>query len=186
MAKKKETVIVNVDEYRFEDLPKALGRIGDLQREKNEIQNDYDTRIAALQTELAGKVEFLDKEIQRISQSIKFFMDENKNKYISDNQKTLNLETGDISYRKGKQSVKTRTSDKLIDGILERNGLIKSRDTFWKKLKSVYLRGKIELDKEAILQSPLDAIAVTGVEIADGGERFYLKPYSTSTELEVQ
>lgn len=185
MAKKKESVLIVGYEYRFEDLPTALGKLGDLQRERESIVSDYDSRISKLQAELAEQTEKLDKEIKKISQSIKFFMDANKSAYISEDKKTLKLETGDISYRKGKQSVKTRSSEKLINDILGKNGLLKAKETFVKKASSVFLRTKLELDKDAILNNPTVAVNVTGVELEDGVERFYLKPYSTSTELEV-
>ena len=184
MAKEKTTAIAVLD-YQFEDLPKAVQRIADLGREKETISNEYDSKISELQAELASKVDEIDSEIKQVAQSIKSFMDKNKVKYISEDKKTLRLETGDLSYRSGKPSVKTKNSDKLVNSILEKNNLIKLKDQFQKKARACFLRTKIELDKEAILSSPEAAKKVTGVEIDKGVESFYIKPYQTSTELEV-
>jgi phage host-nuclease inhibitor protein Gam len=184
MSRKKVDVI-NVYEYCFNDLSQAMGKLGELQRERESVIREYEDRISKLQAELAEKIDPLDREIKKISHSLKYFMDENKSSYITEDRKTLKLETGDISYRKGKPSVKTRSSEKLITEILEKNGLLKTRDAFVKKCSSVFLRTKLELDKDAILANPMVAVKVTGVEIEDGIERFYLKPYATSTELEV-
>lgn len=183
--KGKAAVVINVYDYRYDDLPKALQQLGDLQREREAAVALYDEKISRLQAELAEKTELMDREIKKISQSVKHFMDENRPKYLSESRKTLSLSTGDISYRNGKPSVKTKNSDKLIGSILESNSLTKIRDTFVKKMSMVFLRTKLELDKDAILANPITAKNVTGVEIENGAERFYLKPYSSSTELEV-
>ena len=184
MAKKKEEEILLL-QYKAEELPVAVGAVGELQREKEKITLDFDSRIAALQTELSEKTDGIDKEIKQISKSIKYFMDANKKDYISEKKKTLTLETGEISYRGGKPSVKTKNSEKLIIEILEKNNLLKSRDSFVKKMHSVFVRVKCELDKELALANPTAANTVAGIEIEEGAERFYIKPYSTSTELEV-
>ncbi|HRG77845.1 MAG TPA: host-nuclease inhibitor Gam family protein, partial [Leptospiraceae bacterium] len=93
--------------------------------------------------------------------------------------------TGDISYRSAKPSVGTNSSKKLIDSILEANNLLDVRDKFVKKMDKVFIRTKLELNKDAILENPSTAKTVTGVEVADGEESFYIKPYATNTEMQV-
>ncbi|MCX7998721.1 MAG: host-nuclease inhibitor Gam family protein, partial [Leptospiraceae bacterium] len=155
------------------------------QRQKETLKKEYDSRIQELQAELAEKTEPLDKEIQSISFGIKSFLDEHKEVYLSEDRKTLKLETGEIGYRRGKASVKTRSTEKFINEVLERNDLLKAKESFVKKMQKVYIRTSLELDKEAILKNPLDAASVTGVEIAEGVDRFFAKPYSTETEIEL-
>lgn len=187
MSKKKiqPNEVLDAYEYNFEDLPKALYSLGECQRQKESIKKEYDSKIQELQSELAEKTEPLDREIQSISLGIKNFLDEHKEVYISEDKKTLKLETGEIGFRKGKASVKTRSTEKFVNEVLEKNNLLKTKESFVKRMQKVYIRTSLELDKEAILKNPLDAASVTGVEIAEGVDRFFAKPYSTETEIEL-
>lgn len=171
--------------YSFEDLPKALGQLGELQRERQAEADLTDSKVNELQGQLAEILDPIDREIKKISQSIKKFMDEHKSDYISETKKTLKLETGDLSYRTGQTSVETRSDKKFIGQILEANNLVKVKENFEKIMHSVFIRTKLELDKELILANPEAAVKVTNVKLYSGTERFYLKPYATSTELEV-
>ena len=181
MAKEK----IELFSYETSEIPNAISEIGNLQRDRVAIVSKYDTQISDLQNELAEQTEEIDKKIKKLSLSVKKYFDSNKTKYIKEDTKTVRLQTGDVSYRKGKPSVKTKSSQKLIDSILEKNELSQTRDKFEKKMKSVFIRTKLELNKEAILESQQTAIVVTGVEIDEGSERFYIKPYNSNTELEL-
>jgi phage host-nuclease inhibitor protein Gam len=183
-TKKKEEVMESLN-LSYEDLAGNLKRLGELQREKSGLQSSVDEKISILQEELAKALDPIDAEIRLISLSIKQYMDRNRQKHFTTDKKTLNLETGDLSYRRSGLSVKTKSSQKLIENILEKNNLLNVRDSFVKKMSRVFLRAKLELDKEAILKDPKKAVELTGVEIDEGLERFYLKPYSTNVEMEI-
>jgi phage host-nuclease inhibitor protein Gam len=186
MAKAKQPVdTIVIYEYNQEDLSKAIAEIANWTRQITESEDLANKRILAIQESLAAEIEPMKKEIKKISLSIKKFTDANREKLFKDGDKTIKLETGDISYRSAKPSVGTNSSKKLIETILEQNNLLDVRDKFVKKMDKVFIRTKLELNKDAILENPSTAKKVTGVEVADGEESFYIKPYATNTEMQV-
>jgi len=184
-AKQQPTETIVIYEYRQEDLSKAIAEIARLNTEIQEAENKANETISNIQTVLAGLIEPYKQEIKKISLSIKKYTDTNRERLFKDGEKTIKLETGDISYRSAGKSVGVNSSAKLITSILEQNNLIEVRDKFVKKMDKVFLRTKLELNKDAILDNPETAKAVTGVEVVDGEESFYIKPYATNTEMAV-
>jgi phage host-nuclease inhibitor protein Gam len=186
MAKAKQPVdTIVIYEYKQEDLSKAIAEVARLTTEIKSAEDKTNESILILQQELADQIKPLADEIKKISLSIKKFTDANREKLFKDGDKTIKLETGDISYRSAKPSVGTNSSKKLIESILEANNLLDVRDKFVKKMDKVFIRTKLELNKDAILENPSTAKTVTGVEVADGEESFYIKPYATNTEMQV-
>ncbi|MBK8397475.1 MAG: host-nuclease inhibitor Gam family protein [Leptospiraceae bacterium] len=186
MAKAKQPVeTIVIYEYEQGDLHKAIAEIARLTTEIKQAEDKTNESILILQTELAAQIEPMKQEVKKISLSIKKFTDANREKLFKDDAKTIKLETGDISYRSSKPSVAVNSSKKLIDTILEQNNLIDVRDKFVKKMDKVFIRTKLELNKDAVLDNPDTAKTVTGVEVAEGEESFYIKPYATNTEMEV-
>lgn len=186
MAKAKQPVdTIVIYEYKQEDLSKAIAEVARLTTEIKNAEDKTNESILILQQELADQIKPLADEIKKISLSIKKFTDANREKLFKDGDKTIKLETGDISYRSAKPSVGTNSSKKLIDSILEANNLLDVRDKFVKKMDKVFIRTKLELNKDAVLENPDTAKTVTGVEVAEGEESFYIKPYATNTEMQV-
>lgn len=187
MAKAKDTkteVIVLFD-YTQDDIAPAIGRIAELNREKDSLESKANEKINAIQEALSADLKPLLDEIKKISLSVKQYVDKNRTKLFLDDAKTVKLETGDIAYRSGKPSVATNSTEKVINEILDRNDLTDVKTKFDKKMAKVYLRTKLELNKDAILENPDEAFEKTGVGIKEGAERFYIKPYATNTEMEV-
>ncbi len=186
MAKAKQPVdTIVIYEYKQEDLSKAIAEVARLTTEIKNAEDKTNESILILQQELADQIEPLKQEIKKISLSVKKFVDANREKLFKDEVKTIKLETGDISYRSSGKKVGVNSSQKLIDSILADNNLTNVRDKFVKKMDKVFIRTKLELNKDAVLENPDTAKTVTGVEVAEGEESFYIKPYATNTEMQV-
>jgi phage host-nuclease inhibitor protein Gam len=167
-----------------EELERSLQRVGDLLRDKSNIENGYNDKIQALQKSLSGEVTPLNKELDMVTNAIKTFADANKENLMRDS-KTFECATGKISYRTTTASVATRFTDKLLNALLEKHDLVKVYDTFRKKMSKIFLNVKLELDKKEILKNQESAKETIGAEIKEGVERFYIKTATVDTELEV-
>jgi phage host-nuclease inhibitor protein Gam len=165
------------------ELDLAVGRIGELQSRKQAIEADYNERILALQNELAGVIEPIDMDIQSLSKGVKIFCDAHRAEILPPDKKSLDLVTGKIAYRDKQPKVVTRSTEKLIERLVEEAGLTKYRDQAAKKFAAIMLRLKLDLDKDACLSNPSRA-ADLGIEIEAEFERFYIKPSVTGTEVE--
>ncbi|EHQ08278.1 host-nuclease inhibitor Gam family protein [Leptonema illini] len=166
------------------ELEKAIKEIGDLQRRKNDIENIYNGRIQELQEQLASEVAPVDQRIQALAKGVKVFADANRSQLIAPDKKSVDLPTGSIAYRAKTAAVATRSTDRLIQSILETADLVGATDRLRSKLRKVFLRLKLELDKEGVLADP-ESAADFGIEIESGIERFYVKPNTIDTEMEV-
>lgn len=186
MAKAKEkTKTVTIYNYAKSDLAPAIASIAKKQNELAELQRVADLSIAKIQTDLAANIAPLIEEIQKISLSIRDYSDKNREDLFPEEFKTLKLETGDISYRAGGTSVDATNSVKLINGILQKNNLLVAKDRFEIRLEKAFLRMKLEINKDAIKENPDKAKELTGIGLKTSPEGFYIKPYSTNTEIEV-
>lgn len=166
------------------DLERAIKEIGDLQREKNELENKSNATIQTIQEALASSVGPLDDRIKALSVGIKLYCDANRKTLIADGKKSADLLTGTIAYREKQPRVITKTTDKFVTKLLTQAGLVETVDRLVKKLRISFLRIKIELDKDAVLAAPEKA-KEKGIEIENSIERFYVKPNVLDTELEV-
>lgn len=168
----------------METLQLKIKRIGDLKGQIAVIQSETDEEILRLKNEMSKKIKPLEAEIVSLSREIKSLCDTDRPKLFTD-KKTLKLETGEVSYRIGKPSVATRSSAKLIEKILETHDMTGPVEKLRKKLEKIFLSLDVSLDKTAILKNPPKAKELIKVDVSDGKERFYIKPHSTDTELEV-
>ncbi|MCH1911779.1 hypothetical protein L9Z17_07640 [Leptospira noguchii] len=57
---------------------------------------------------------------------------------------------------------------------------------FIERCGKVFLRVKIELDKDGILSDPVQAKKEFGIEVKAKRERFYIKPTELDAEVEVE
>ena len=184
-AKQQPTETIVIYEYRQIDLSPAIAEIARLNSEIKSLEDTANQVISEIQQKLAEQIEPLKQEIKKISLSIKRYTDDNREKLFKEGEKTIKLETGDISYRSAGKAVGVNSSVKLIESILEQNNLLEARNKFVKKMDKVFLRTKLELNKDAILAKPESAKQITGVDVVDGAESFYIKPYATNTEMVV-
>ncbi len=178
-VKPKEQQII---EYKDnEEVAKAISRIGQLQREKTSIKTEIDEAISKLQTELAEKLAPIDQEISQITQSLYAWCELRKQHFFVKN-KSYELPTGALAYRQNPPSVSGNVTKKKIEEILKRNSLTEVVKKFELKLAKVFLRMKLEVNKEAILQDPKKAKLITGLNV-EAKEIFYVKPKETNIEV---
>lgn len=166
------------------DLTDFVGQVGQLRRERDRIASEVQDKISVLEEELKDQVLPLDEQIQALANSIKSFVDAHREDLFPSDGKTLKLITGTISFRKLAASVKTRMSQKVLEKILASHNLLEFYHKATEKFASVYLRLKLELNKDQILADPLRAKKEIGVEISDETERMYIKPNELDSEIE--
>jgi len=166
------------------DLSEGVALIASLRRERDTIAAELNERISELGVKLAESVEPFDRKIAHLASGVKYFADQNKAKLLEGESKTIKLPTGQLSYRSQPASVKTKSSQKLVDKILDENEM----SAWWAKivikLSKVFLRVKLELDKEACLKNKEHAKEKLGIEFAEDDEKFYIKP-AEMHEIEV-
>lgn len=184
-AEKSATNVVAMTIKSRAELETAIAVIGTLQRKKREIQDRYNTQIQRLQEDLGVELQPIDAEILTVSLGIKAFTDLHRPELFPTEKKTASLTTGTVSYRDKPAAVKTRISAKLIEKILAENGLLEYYHKAVTKFGKVFLRMKLEINKEQVLADPITAKKLIGVEIEEGIERLYVKPTEVETEMEV-
>jgi phage host-nuclease inhibitor protein Gam len=166
------------------DLSEGVALIASLRRERDTKAADLNERISELQIELAEAIEPFDRKIAHLASGVKYFADQNKAKLLEGESKTIKLPTGHLSYRSQPMSVKTKSSTKLVDKILEQNEMSDWWAKIVIKLSKVFLRVKLELDKDACLKNKNFAKEKLGIEFNETEEKFYIKP-AEMDEIEV-
>lgn len=181
---KNKTMVV-IDKFEsVTEVESAIKDIGDLQREKSELENSANSKIQALQEELAKEIEPLNGKINSIAYGVKAFSDKNRASLMKD-KKSLEMPTGTIAYRSKPARVLTKFTQKYLAAILEKNGLTKYYEGVVKKFEKIFLNVKLELDKTSILNNQEKAGELIDVEIENDVERFYIKPNTVDTEIEL-
>lgn len=166
------------------DLSEGVALIASLRRERDTIAAELNERISELGVKLAEAVEPFDRKIAHLASGVKYFADQNKAKLLEGESKTIKLPTGQLSYRSQPVSVKTKSSTKIVDKILEENDMSEWWAKIVIKLSKVFLRVKLELDKDACLKNKSFAKEKLGIEFNETDEKFYIKP-AEMDEIEV-
>ncbi|MBM9499345.1 host-nuclease inhibitor Gam family protein [Leptospira sp. 201903071] len=185
---KNKTHVVDLPDNNYKDrtdLTQAIQLLGEIKRERDRIKNKTDNQISRLQLDLQEEVSPLDLRIQHIASGVKYFVDHHKDELFPNPEyRTCKLGTGVLKLRKTPASVKTRGTLKFFERILSENGLLERFNTLISKLGGVYLRVRLELNKEQILAEPFKAVQKIGVELNEESERLYITPNETEIEIE--
>ncbi|EKT88068.2 host-nuclease inhibitor Gam family protein [Leptospira santarosai] len=167
------------------DLTQAIAELGEIKRERDRVKSEVDDQISQLTTQLQTDLTPLDVKIQHIVSGIKLYVDEHKDELFPDPEyKTCKLPTGELKLRKVPASVKTRASVKLFERILSENNLLERFIALATKLTGLYLRIKLELNKDQILSEPLRAMKKIGIDLNEETERLYITPSEIDAEIE--
>ncbi|WP_016754150.1 host-nuclease inhibitor Gam family protein [Leptospira santarosai] len=167
------------------DLTQAIAQLGEIKRERDRVKSEVDDQISQLTTQLQTDLTPLDVKIQHIVSGIKLYVDKNKEELFPDPEyKTCKLPTGELKLRKVPASVKTRASAKLFERILSENGLLEKFNALTTKLSGLFLRIKLELNKDQILSEPLRAMKQIKIELNEESERLYITPSEIDAEIE--
>ncbi|EMO88722.1 host-nuclease inhibitor Gam family protein [Leptospira noguchii] len=179
---------IELPNNRYKERPevaRAIQQIGEIKREKDRIKNKTDDRIAKLLLDLQNETAPLDLKIQHLVSGIKFYVDQHLEELFPNPEyKTCKLTTGTLKLRKVPPSVKTRGTVKFYEKILTDNNLLEKFNNLVSKLNGVYLRIKLELNKEQILAEPTRAIQKFGIQLNEEKERLYISPNETELEIE--
>ncbi|WP_078125676.1 host-nuclease inhibitor Gam family protein [Leptospira alexanderi] len=188
MAKKKPNGKVELSDNLYKnraDLTQAIAQLGEIKRERDSVKSEVDDKISQLTTQLQTDLTPLDVKIQHIVSGIKLYVDKNKDELFPDPEyKTCKLPTRELKLRKVPPSVKTRASAKLFEKILSENGLLEKFNALTSKLSGLFLRIKLELNKDQILSEPLRASKKIGIELNEETERLYITPSEIDVEIE--
>ncbi|TGK10970.1 host-nuclease inhibitor Gam family protein [Leptospira stimsonii] len=185
---KKKGGLLDLPDNRYKDrsdLTHAIQLLGEIKRERDRIKSRTDDQISTLQRDLQNEISPLDLKIQHIASGVKYFVDHHKEELFPDPEyKTCKFTTGVLKFRRVPASVKTRGTVKFFEKILSENGLLDRFNFLISKLGGMYLRIKLELNKEKILAEPLKAIQKIGIEFNEESERLYIIPSETEIEIE--
>ncbi|MBE7413391.1 MAG: host-nuclease inhibitor Gam family protein [Leptospiraceae bacterium] len=187
MKKKTDETLVDLPTNVYKDradLTMAVASLGETKRERDRIKSETDDQISKLQTALAEQLKPFDAKIQHITAGITHFVAKHKSDLFSDSERTCKLTSGVLQLRTIPESVKTKTSAKFIEKILTENGLLESFNKFLTKLSGLFIRVKLELNKEQILADKQGAKKKIGIEFNKESERLYIKPGETDAEIE--
>jgi phage host-nuclease inhibitor protein Gam len=188
MSKKAKNTIVEKRIGSIPELEAAIGEVGAIQGDISTLNNTANEEIKKITDKLALDLEPLKSDLQAVSHGIKSFCDANKDVLFEKDSKTRKFLTGEISYRKLKDAVITKMTQKALEEILEKNNLLTPYRNFVIKLAKIFLSVKIELDKNNILKKENQEKAKTliDVKIRDDAEGFYIKPAGVETEIEIE
>ncbi|PJZ62857.1 host-nuclease inhibitor Gam family protein [Leptospira adleri] len=187
--KNKKDLLVGLTDNHYKnrtDLVRAIQLLGEIKRERDRIKNKTDDQISKLQLDLQKDILPFDLRIQHIASGVKYFVDHHKTELFPNPEyKTCKLTTGVLKLRKLPASVKTRGNAEFLEKILSENRILEKLNTLVSKLGGLYIRLKLELDKERILADPLRAEQKIGIELNEESERLYITPNETEIEIEV-
>ncbi|EKO34451.1 host-nuclease inhibitor Gam family protein [Leptospira santarosai] len=168
------------------DITQAIKQLGEIKRERDGVKNKVDDQISKILSDLQNEISPLDLKIQYIVSGIRFYVDRHPEELFPDPEyKTCKLTTGTLKFRKVPYSVKTKGSVKFYEKILTQNDLLEKFNRIVSKLNGVYLRVRLELNKERILSEPTKAIQKIGIQLNEESERLYIVPSETELEIEV-
>ncbi|EKR08847.1 host-nuclease inhibitor Gam family protein [Leptospira kirschneri] len=183
-----KTIPIELPNNRYKERPdvaRAIQQIGEIKREKDRIKNKTDEQIAKLLLDLQNEMAPLDLKVQHLVSGIKFYVDHHLEELFPNPEyKTCKLTTGTLKLRKVPPSVKTRGTAKFYEKILTDNNLLERFNNLVFKLSGVYLRIKLESNKEQILAEPTRAIQKFGIQLNEEKERLYISPNETELEIE--
>ncbi|MEW5905126.1 MAG: host-nuclease inhibitor Gam family protein [Pseudomonadota bacterium] len=142
-----------------------IKQIGDLQRQLARTQAEMNDAIAHVTQSYQGTLEALTLQIGGLQEGVQAYCEANRNDLTNGGKvKTSNFITGEVQWRQRPPSVRVTGADSVIE-TLQRLGL------------SAFVREKLEVNKEAILNEPEKVKGVAGINIITGVEDFVITPF---------
>ncbi len=142
-----------------------IKQIGDLQRQLARIAAEMNDGIAHITQTYQPTLEALSKQLEGLQTGVQAFCEAHRDDLTNGGKvKTANLITGEVQWRQRPPSVRVTGADAVIE-TLTRLGLIH------------FVREKLEVNKEAILNDPDGVKGVAGISIVSGVEDFVITPF---------
>lgn len=153
-----------------EEAANFLHDIGLMQRQVARIEADMNDEIADAKNRAEKASLGLRDTIDSLTQGLRTWCEANRDA-LTDNgkRKFADLGTGKIEWRFTPPKVTIRGADEVIARI-KTLGL------------AIFLREKVEIDKEAMLREPDKARLIQGVGIGREGENFYVEPFESEIQ----
>ena len=168
IAKKQiKTTAVNVPVFQVE-AEKALGNIGQLQREVTRIEASMNDEMARIKDKYEKQAQPVNEKIENIFHGLHMWAEANRSRLLKGKSKTVKLSTGVILWRTTPPSVRITKVLVVIEELKQ------------KRLRNL-IRTKEEVNKEAILADPSRVKDIKGIKIKQQ-EEFVAKPFETEIE----
>ncbi|WP_061246756.1 host-nuclease inhibitor Gam family protein [Leptospira noguchii] len=166
------------------ELEAGMEHMGEQMLEKERLVNEANQKISQIRSELEETLYPIQSKIDHVTSGIAYYVQKNREELFPDaNVKTCKLISGTLNYRKTPASVRTKASVKLFENILAENGLLQLYNEWIARLSKVFIRAKLELNKDSIIADPLAAHQRIGVELNEEKERLYIKPSRLADEI---
>lgn len=143
-----------------------LAELGDIERAREAARAFAETAIAAAQTQAAAEDEPLAARSAALTEGLRIWAEAHRARLTRDGRtKTVRLATGVVQWRilPPKAAVARGMKDAVL-AALEAAGL------------ETFLRRKVELNREAVLEDPEAVAAIPGLSVESGGEEFIAAP----------
>lgn len=152
-----------------DDCVVQIATIGHHQRERQRLEAAMNAELAAVRQRWEEQARPHADAIVALSRGVQTFCEAHRSELTRDGKvKTYTFASGEVRWRMPPPSVSIRGNDAVIES-LERLGLVQ------------YLRSKTEVNKEAILADPSQAVAVKGIKLTQE-EDFVVVPWDTQLE----
>lgn len=152
-----------------DDCVAQIARIGHHQRERQRLEAAMNDELASVRQRWEEQARPHADAIVAMSRGVQTYCEAHRAELTRDGKvKTYTFASGEVRWRMPPPSVSVRGAEAVIES-LERLGLMQ------------YLRTKTEVNKEAILADPQQALAVKGIKISQD-EDFVVVPWDTQLE----
>lgn len=157
-----------------DDAIALVARIGEIERERQRMVADADERVNEIKQALGHALEPLTAELADLQKAVQAYAEAHRDELTQGGKvKTVVFTTGEIGWRQRPPSVAVRAAETVIE-TLKRMGL------------SRFVRGKEEVNKEAILAEPDAVRGIAGLSITVGVEDFFIVPAETKLDEPVR
>tara|TARA_R110002051_G_scaffold183589_1_gene253139 strand:- start:29393 stop:29908 length:516 start_codon:yes stop_codon:yes gene_type:complete len=142
----------------------AITEVGNSQREITRLETEINDITAAAIDERKDRISELRSIIETLSHGVQSWCEVNRD-VLCVKGKTVNLTTGEVSWRVRPPKVSLRGMDKIIETLKTQRGMKR------------FIRVKEEVNKDAILADPKAVKDIKGISISSGVEDFVIKPF---------
>jgi phage host-nuclease inhibitor protein Gam len=142
-----------------------IKKIGDLQRNLLRSTAEMNDAIAHITASFQPVLKAMSEQITQLQTGVQAYCESNRDDLTNGGKvKTANLITGEVQWRQRPPSIRITGAESVIE-TLERLGL------------SQFVRTKLEVNKDAILNEPEAVKGVAGIVVVTGVEDFVITPF---------
>jgi bacteriophage Mu gam like protein len=152
-----------------EETQSWIKTLGDTQREHARLTHDLNDKIAELTDAAKPALNALAERSAALQQGIQAWCEANRAELTAGGGKTVNLITGEVSWRQRPPSIAVRGIESVLEN-LRTLGLAR------------FIRQKEEVNKEAMLNEPDIAATIAGITVVRGKEDFVIVPFEVETQ----